>query len=194
MAESGFYDTNGQFRKTTLARIPVSLRGCLAAGTALAAFADGASPTPGLAVDNSEATGIRWNNHATPAAIFTGFAVPNDRQPNTDMTVRILAHKIGATVGDATTFTLGLFFQPKGALHDADATAGGATSAMTGDAATKTVQEVTRTIAAADIPNATRAAPAFATLTYKPTDATLGTDDVTVLCIEVEYTRICLPD
>ena len=194
MTETGYTDSTGQFRKTTFGRVRVPTNGILAAGTALAAFADGASPTPGLAVDGSEAMGIRWNNHPTPAAIFTGVMVPTDRLPNTDMTVRILAYKTGATVGDAVTFTLGVFFQPKSALYDADSTAGGASSAMTGDAATKTVQECTRTIAAADIPNATRTVPAFMTLTYKPTDATLGTDDVTVLSVELEYVRIVLPD
>lgn len=193
MTEQGFTDSNGHFRRTTQSRVIVPLVGCLAAGVALAAFADASSPTPGLAVDGSETFGVRWNNHATPSAIFTGTAVPQDRQPGTPMVVRILAHKTGATVGDAVTFTIGAFFQPLGALYDADSTAGGASSAMVGDATSKTVQECTLTIAAPDIPDATSAAPANLTLTYKPTDGKLGTDDVTALRLELEYTRILLP-
>lgn len=189
----GFHDENGTWRATVPGRVRIPTIGCLAAGTALAAFADGDSATPGLAVDNSEAVGIRWNNHATPAAVFTGVQLPHDRQPNTDLVVRILAHKSGATEADAVTFTLGVFFQPLGAAHDADTDAGGATSAMVGTAAAKTVQEVTYTIAATDVPNATPDAPAYMTLSYKPTNGTLGTDDVTVLSIELEYTRIVNP-
>jgi hypothetical protein len=88
------------------------------------------------------------------------------------------------------TFTVAAFNHPASALRDADADFGGASSAMTGDAATKTVQKVTRTLAAADLPDASTAdpSPTF-TLSVKPTDGTLGTDDVTIHSIQVEYTR-----
>src|SRR5690606_7965665 len=150
----GRTDENGRYRATRQAFLLVNIRNFhLAAGTPLAAFADGDSVTPGLALDNSEAAGVRWNNHATPAAIWGALALPEDRVPDTDVIVHVVASKTGATLNNATTFTIGAFFHPIGALRDADATAGGATSAMTGDAATKTVQKVTRTIAAADIPD-----------------------------------------
>jgi len=194
MSEVGFTDSTGKWRKTTIHHKPVPLGSWRAAGVALSAFADGASDVPGFAVDNSEAIGIRWNNHAAPLPVFTGVSVPKDRQPNTDMKLRFLAHKSGATVGDAVTFTVAAFFQVDGALHDADATAGGASTAMVGDATAKMSQECTRTLAAADIPNATEATPACLTMSYKPTDGTLGTDDVTVVSIELEYTRIVNPD
>jgi hypothetical protein len=105
------------------------------------------------------------------------------------MVVHVVASKTGATVGDATTFTIAAFFHPVGALRDADANAGGASSAMTGNATSKTVQRVTRTIAATDIPNksATDPCPALS-LSVKPTDGTLGTDDVTIHQILIEYT------
>ena len=61
---------------------------------------------------------------------------------------------------------------------------------MTGNATSKTVQSVTRTIAAADIPNPSTTDPcATLSLSLKPTDGTLGTDDVTVYAVLLEYTR-----
>ena len=187
----GRTDENGRYRATEQAFLPVNFRSFhLAAGTPLAAFADGASATPGLALDNSEAAGVRWNNHANPAAIWGSLALPQDRAPDTDVIVHIVASKTGATVGDATTFDVGAFFHPVGALRDADATAGGASSAVTGNAATKTVQKVTRTIAAADIPDPASTDPcAVLSLSLKPTDGTLGTDDITIHAVYLEYTR-----
>jgi len=154
-------------------------------GTALAAFSDGASNTPGLALDNSEAGGIRWNNAAAPDPICTTIAMPQDLDDGCDVVVHILASKSGATLADATTFDVGAFFQTVGALHDADADAGGTSSAMVGDATAKTVQEETVTIAAANV----AASPSCLTLTLQPTDGTLGTDDVTVHAIWLEYTK-----
>jgi hypothetical protein len=145
-------------------------------GTALAAFADGASNTPGLALDNSECAGIRWNNAAAPDPICTSVALPPDLDNSQPLTVHIYASKSGATEADATTFDVGAFFQVVGSLHDADANAGGTSSAMTGDATAKTVQHLTLTIAAADIPSAN----AGITLTLQPTDGSIDTDDVTV--------------
>jgi hypothetical protein len=183
----GYHDSTGLYRQTEQAFVRVALGSFwLAAGTALAAFADGASATPGFAVDNSEAVGIRWNNHAAPSAIFTSIPMPNDRKPGSDMTLHVIASKSGATVGDAVTFTVAAFNNAVGALHDADANFGGASSAMVGDATAKTVQRVTRTLAAADLADAYSAM----SLSLKPTDGTLGTDDVTVHEILIEYTKL----
>jgi predicted RecA/RadA family phage recombinase len=145
-------------------------------GTLLAAFSDGDSTTPGIAVANSKALGIRWNNHATPDPIMVSVPIPADRKADDDLVIHVLASKTGATVGDAVTFAVGAFFLVPDALHDADADCGGTTSAMDGDAAAKTVQEVTLTIDAADIPTDD----GVLTLTLQPTDGTLGTDDVIV--------------
>lgn len=154
------------------------------AGVALAAFSDGASPTPGYSV-TAEGVGIRWNNHATPTPIQTSFPWPNDLDPANDVVLHILAYKTGATVGDAVTWTCTAFENVAGSLFDADADFGGASSAMTGDAATKTVQEETLTFAAANITGS----PATVALTIQPTDGTLGTDDVTILGAWLEYTK-----
>lgn len=157
-------------------------------GTILAAFADGASTTPGIDAQASEAIGIRWNNHANPDPIITSVVIPPDLDASADVVVHVLAAKTGATAGDATTFDVGAFFLTDAALYDADADAGGTTGAMTGDAAAKTLQEVTVTIGAADVAGA----PGVLSLTLQPTDGTLGTDDVIVVGLWLEYTRQAL--
>lgn len=156
-------------------------------GTALADFADGASPTPGWHAGD-EGFGIRWNNHANPDPIATSLPIPNDLNAAADVIVHILAAKVGATIGDAVTFTIEAFNNASGAAYDADADFGGASSAMTGDATTKTCQEETLTLAAANV----AAAPCVLNLTLQPTDGTLGTDDVIVFGVWLEYTRKAL--
>lgn len=153
-----------------------------ASGVALAQFANAADPTPGLSLDNLKALGIRWNNHATPDPVGCVVAMPQDLDDTADIVLHLLASKSGATLGDAVTFTCQAFFQTVGDLHDADVDAGGASGAMTGDAAAKTVQEVTLAIAAANVP----ASPSCLTLTIQPTDGTLGTDDVTLHAVWIE--------
>jgi len=171
--------------------IPVPIAGFHEAdATILAVFADASSATPGYAVDNSEAPGIRWNNHANPDPVATVVPMPKDVDTNLDMTVYIAASKTGATVGDAVTWDVGVFFLTDGALHDADANAGETSSAMTGDATSKTVQVETATIDAADVPDLSSSSGAAITLTVQPTDGTLGTDDVTMHAIWIEYTRL----
>ncbi len=100
-------------------------------------------------------------------------------------TVTIYASKVGATVGDAVTFDVGLYNQVVGALHDADTNFGGTSGAMTGNATSKTVQAVTLTITAANW----AASPAGVTLTLKPTDTTLGTDDLCLERVRITYKK-----
>lgn len=191
---TGFFDSDGIWRSTSQAQLRIPFAGLIiAAGTPLAAFANGASTTPGLALDNSEITGVRWNNDAAPAAFYTSLLLPIDRQPSTPMYVKILAAKSGATSGDATTFTVGAFMVSLAALQDADADAGGATSAMTGTSAAKTLQLVSLTLAATDVPNPTLTTPANITLSVKPTAGLLGTDDVTISEMWLEYTKVIAP-
>lgn len=153
-------------------------------GTALADFGDGASPTPGWSAGD-EGFGIRWNNHANPDPISTSVPIPPDLDASADVIVHVMAAKVGATVGDAVTWTIEAFNNADGALYDADTDFGGASSAMTGDAATKTCQEETLTLASANVAGS----PCVLTLTLQPTDGTLGTDDVIVLGVWLEYTR-----
>lgn len=182
----GYTDSTGRFRKTEAAIVRIPLAGAiLAAGTPLAAFANATTTTPGVTLDNSKAVGIRWNNDAAPAAFWTTVGMPTDRAPGTAMTLRILAAKSGATSGDAVTFVVTAFNQVAAALQDADTDFGGTTTAMTGAATAKTVQACTLTLASADL----AASPADMSLSIKPTAGTLGTDDVTIHAILLEYTR-----
>jgi len=71
------------------------------------------------------------------------------------------------------------------ALYDADADFGGDTDAMVGDAATKTVQHVTLTLALANL----AAYPAALELTSQPKDGTLDDDDVIMLAAWIEYQK-----
>lgn len=157
----------------------------LLTGAPLAIFANGASAVPGSALVESEAFGIRWNNNATLDGVVTSYLVPPDMDITANATLHVRAAKIGATVGDAVTFDVGAFNQVVGATYIADANYGGTTSAMTGDATTKTVQDVTLTLALADL----AAYPATVTLTVKPTDGTLGTDDLLLLSVYVVYKK-----
>ncbi len=159
----------------------------LKTGVALAAFSDGASNTPGYSA-TAEALGIRWNNAAAPDPIGVGVPIPPDLDASENVIVHVLAAKTGATVGDAVTWTIEAFNNPDGALFDADADFGGASSAMTGDATAKTVQEETLTLAAANV----AASPCVLQLTLQPTDGKLGTDDVIVLGVWLEYTGALL--
>lgn len=153
-------------------------------GTALADFSDGASTTPGWNAGD-ESFGIRWNNHANPDPISTSVPIPPDLDATADVIVHFLAAKVGATVGDAVTWETEAFNNADGALYDADTDFGGASAAMTGDATSKTCQEELLTLASANV----AASPCVLTLTVQPTDGTLGTDDVILMGVWLEYTR-----
>jgi hypothetical protein len=159
--------------------------GILAAGTPMAAFADNASSQPGVTLVDSKAMGIRWNNNATQVAVWTRFILPRDIDTSKDATLVLTASKTGATGGDATKFTVTAFNNATGALDDADTDFGGDSSAMTGAATAKTVQQVTLTLAAADL--GVGGDPV--SLSFKPKDGTLGTDDVVLLGMELQYRK-----
>ena len=156
-------------------------------GTVLADFADATGTTPGIHAGD-EAFGIRWNNDAAPDPIATSVNIPNDLDASADVIVHVLAAKTGATGGDAVTWLIEAFNNADGAAYDADADFGGTSSAMTGAATAKTCQEETLTLASANV----AAAPCVLNLTLQPTDGTLGTDDVIVLGVWLEYTRKAL--
>lgn len=157
----------------------------LLTGAPLAVFSNGASAVPGSALVDSKAFGIRWNNNGTLNAVVTSFAMPPDLDITANATLTIYASKTGATVGDAVTFDVGAYNQVVGALHDADSDFGGTTGAMTGNATAKTIQAVTLTLALANL----AASPASVTLSIKPTDGTLGTDDLVIHHARITYQR-----
>jgi hypothetical protein len=153
-------------------------------GTALADFANAASPTPGWSAGD-EGFGIRWNNHGTPDPISTSTPIPPDLDASADVVIHVLAAKTGNTGGDAVTWLFEAFNNADGAAYDADTDFGGTSSAMTAAATAKTCQEETLTLASANV----AASPCVLSLTMQPTDGTLGTDDVIVLGVWLEYTR-----
>jgi len=156
-------------------------------GTALADFSDGDSTTPGWAAE-AEVFGIRWNNHANPDPIGVNVPIPPDLDASKDVILHFLAAKVGATVGDAVKWTVTAFNNVDAALYDADSDFGGDSSAMTGDATSKTCQEETLTLAAANVAGS----PCVLHLTIQPKDGTLGTDDVILIAVWMEYTRKAL--
>lgn len=164
--------------------LPIPLAGAiLAAGTPVAAFADNAASNPGITLDNSKAVGLRWNNNATQVAVWLSIPLPLDLDPTAPMTVVALASKSGATSGDATTFTVSMFAQTVGAIEDAGADLGGATTALAGAATAKTVSRLTLAVAVPPTP------PAILSLSIKPTNGTLGTDDAVLNGLYIEYKR-----
>jgi hypothetical protein len=173
-----------QHLKSAKGIIPVPMPNITNAGAALAAFSDGDSAVPGYCV-TAKGLGIRWNNHATPGAVGTKVIVPPDADVTANMVLHILAAKTGATVGDAVKFTVGAYNNDVGAAYDADDNFGGDTTAMTGNATAKSVQEVTLTLALADL----TAYPAAIELTIKPKDGTLSADDVILLAAWIEYKK-----
>jgi hypothetical protein len=146
----------------------------LATGAPIAVFANGASAVPGTDVEDSEIAGIRWNNNATLNAIQKTVYLPGPSDPAAKATLHLVVSKVGATLADATTFTVGGFAVAVGQTHDAGSDIGGTTTACLGSAATKTLQEVTLDLTGANLPDTA----CQLTLTIKPTDGTLGTDDM----------------
>lgn len=177
-------------RKPAVARMQIDMRAAiLAAGTPLAAFADNASSNPGITLDNSKAVGVRWNDNATQTAVWTYIDLPLDADITKPMVFVVLASKSGATVGDATTFDIGVFEQAVGFAEDATTGTlglGGTTSALVGNATAKTVSKLTLGIA----PNTFKGAPERLSISIKPTSGTLGTDDGICNGFWLEYTRV----
>lgn len=178
------------FRGT--AEIAINPQSCTLASTGapLAVFADGASATPGVQVTDSETWGVRWNNHATPTAIATNVHIPRDFDPSYPATIYFDVSKTGATVGDATTITVGAYLTKEGQLHDADANFGGASGAVVGNLTAKTKSTLSRTFAASDLAAALgTTGPGTLAVSFGPTAGTLGTDDFVVHAAWIEYTR-----
>ncbi len=155
----------------------------LATGLPLGAASAG---TPGLALANSKAHAVHWAANATHTVVMAKVGWSEDLDATVDVTGRIYVSKSGATVGDACTMLHAAYNQELAALHDADDDFGGTTAAIVGNATAKTIQEVTFTLAAANLPATT---PATTTLTFKPTDGTLGTDALYMHAVLLQYTK-----
>ncbi len=159
----------------------------LLTGAPLAVFADGTTTVPGSSFDGSKSFGVRWNNDAAPAAITASFQIPPDMDITANATFHGRIAKTGATnnAGNTTTLAVGLFSQADATLYDADTDFGGTSSALLPAATAKTIQNVTLTLALADL----AAYPASATITIKPTAGTLNTDDLVFVGACVVYKK-----
>lgn len=148
-------------------------------GTPLPVFADGASTIAGIYSDGAKVVGVRWNNDAAPAAIVASIQIPPQVDVTANAVLHIRAAKTGATnnAGNTPTFVVTATNQVDGALYDADANFGGTSSAMVANATAKTIQNVTRALALADL----AAYPASVSISIKPTAGTLDTDDLVLL-------------
>jgi hypothetical protein len=142
-----------------------------------------AAPAPGFTIVNSEGYGIKWGANATHSVAMSSILLPHNVTDETVMTANVIASKVGATVGDAVTFLIAAFAQATGDLHDASTDFGGTTSAMTGNATSKTVQHETLVMDVPDI-----SGQSSMTFTIKPTDGTLGTDLVVVHAVYFTFT------
>lgn len=146
-------------------------------GTAVLPFVanttDGRDPT-------AESGGLRWNDDST-VKFAASVLMPNDLNDAAAVVVHALGYRVGAA--DATAaITVGAFFRTVGAAFNADADAGGDTTAFA--AATTVVSESTLSIAAGDVP----ASPSSLLLTLVPTVA-LDDDDLVILEVWLEVTR-----
>jgi hypothetical protein len=139
----------------------------------------------GVTITDSKAVCYRINDSANPPKNLCGFVVPADADVAANMTLKFLCSKSGAAEADATTITVEAFNQVAGALHDADVDYGGTTNALVGNAAAKTCSVLSLTLALANLP----AVGSGVSLTFHPTDGTLGTDDLLIHRIWVEYTK-----
>lgn len=157
-----------------------NIMSALTGGAPMAAFSNGASAVPGTEFTDSKICSVRWNNNATLNPIQMTVYLPAPSDPAAPAVLHLHCSKVGATLGDATTFTVQAFAASVGGLHDAGADMGGTSSAVVGNAATKTVQEVTLTLLGANLPDTA----CELTITIQPTNGTLGTDD---MCLHSAY-------
>jgi hypothetical protein len=155
-------------------------------GAPMAVFANGATTVPGVQMgDGSKSAVVRWNNDAAPGAIAINVPYPADLDDTQDVHFYALVSKSGATAGDATSLTVAAFEVVPGALADADVDFGGASTAIAGTAAAKTVTQVALTLTAANV----HPYPAALNLQIKPTAGLLGTDDLLLHAAWIEFTR-----
>jgi hypothetical protein len=169
---------------TAQAFIPIPIFTWLDGGAPMAAFVDGS--VNGTQLTDSEAAGFRFNPVGQDTSVLsTSVPLPADLDDAADIVLHVMCFRVGSS--DTTTVLAGnAFFQTVGAAHTADADAITVDSAAI-DAATTVVEEVTLTIAAADVP----AAPCTLTLTLAPS-AALDADDLVIVGTWLEYTRALL--
>ncbi len=142
-------------------------------GTALTIFG-ASSATPGFSQESDKELVLRWHNHANPDGVAFTVPIPLDLDATADITIHWLADMSGAT--DTPVILHEVYFG-KG-----DTDAAGTDDEVDGGA---TITEYTATTLAANV----QAAPDTLTVVFQPTDGELGTDDMRVYAVWVEYTK-----
>lgn len=155
--------------------IPIPL-GCLTLedGTAIGKFSDGDSATPGFDQVSNKEVVLRWNNHGTPTKVAAfGIAMPPDLDAASDVVVHWRAKMSDAN--DTPDLEHECYF---GA---GDTDCAGTDDEIDGGA---TLTEYTATIAAANVGGS----PEELTLIFGPKAGEIGTDDLLVYSVWLEYT------
>jgi hypothetical protein len=164
--------------------IPILSALVLATGVGVSAAAP-ATSVPGTAIADTKSATVKWLAHATPAAFAIDVPMPADLDDTQDVVFHAHVSKSGATLADATKLTVSAFEVVPGALHDADVDMGGDTGAVVGNAAAKTVTELTLVLDKANV----NAYPETLAVQVKPKAGTLGTDNLYLHAAWLEYTR-----
>lgn len=165
-----------QHLKSAQAIIPIPL-GLLKLedGTPIDKFADGASATPGMSQESNKEVVLRWNNHATPTKVAaSGIPLPPDLDPAAPLVVHWRAKMSDAN--DTPTLEHEVY------LGAGDTDCAGTDDEVDGGI---TLTEYAATVLAADIAGA----PEEMTLIFGPADGELGTDDLLVYSVWLEYTK-----
>lgn len=186
VADAGEFTTNEtveaalqelyQHVATAQAVIPIPLSSLtLEDGTALTKFSNGDSDVPGFNQVSNKEVVLRWNNHAAPLKVAAfGITLPPDLNPGADVVVHWRAKMSGAT--DSPVLEHECY------LGAGDTDCAGTDDEIDGAA---TLTEYTATIAHADVGGS----PEELTLIFGPKATELGTDDLLVYSVWIEYTR-----
>jgi hypothetical protein len=156
--------------------IPIPLSSLtLEDGTALTKFVSEGNPTCGFSQEANKEIVLRFNNHATPADVAAfGIPLPADLNPGANIVVHWRAKMSGAT--DTPVLEHECY------LGAGDTDCAGADDEIDGAA---TLTEYTATIAHADVGGS----PEELTLIFGPKAGEMGTDDLLVYSVWLEYTR-----
>jgi len=161
--------------KTAQAVIPIPLSSLtLEDGTAITKFSSADAATCGFSQEGNKELVLRFNNHATPADVAAfGIPLPADLNPAADIVVHWRAKMSGAT--DTPVLEHECYL----GVNDTDCA--GADDEITA----ATIGEYTAPIAHADVGGS----PEELTLIFGPKAGEMGTDDLLVYSVWLEYTR-----
>jgi Uncharacterized conserved protein (DUF2190) len=146
-------------------------------GTVVTKFADGASATPGFSQESNKEVVLRWNNHASPTAVAFSVPLPQDLDPASNVVIHALALMSGST--DSPDLVTEAYF---GA---ADTDCAGTDDEVDGGTS---LTEYTCTLLATDVPTL----PSVLTVVFGPKAGELGTDDLLLYAVWLEYSGVTL--